>query len=79
MASETKNVVNVNRLIRTLTQKRVSPAFREKMYDFLVECAESQINACESVADLKNQKTLLESHWISRALETANPLNLNLE
>jgi histone H3/H4 len=76
MASETKNVVNVNRLIRSLTQKRVSPAFREKMYDFLVECAESQIAACEAVADLKNQKTLLESHWMSRSLESANPLNL---
>lgn len=76
MASETKNVLNVNRLIRELTEKRVSPAFREKMYDFLLECAESQIKACESVADLKNQKTLLDSHWIGRSLEAANPLNL---
>lgn len=76
MASETRNVVNVNRLVRTLTDKRISPAFREKMYDFLLECAESQVAACEAVADLKNQKTLLESHWISRSLEPANPLNL---
>ena len=76
MASETKNIVNVNRLVRALSQKRISPAFREKLYDFLVECAESQVAACEAVADLKNQKTLLESHWIQRSLEAANPLNL---
>lgn len=72
--SGTKNVLNVNKLIREATRKRVSPAFRERMHDFLVDCLEDQLQACESVADLKNQKTLLESHWISRELETANPL-----
>ena len=68
------NVLNINRLIRDRTQKRVSPAFREKMHDFLLKCLEDQLGACEGVADLKNQKTLLESHWIDRNLETANPL-----
>ena len=76
MASETKNVLNVNRLVRDMTEKRISPAFREKMYDFLLECAANQVAACEAIADLKNQKTLLESHWIERSLETANPLQL---
>jgi len=69
------NVLNINRLIRDRTQKRVSPAFREQMHEFLLNCLENQLSACEGVADLKNQKTLLESHWIDRTLETANPLS----
>ena len=73
--SATKNVINISKIIRENTKKRVSPAFRDMMHEFLTDCLEDQLRACESAANLKNQKTLLDSHWIQRDLETPNLLS----